>query len=272
MTRLTVARLAVLVIAIGPHQVGAQAHAGAIVGTVSDSSRRPLAEADVVLYPVGRRARTDSLGRFAFEQLKNGGYVIRTRKLGYEADSHDVALSDNGRMSVKFVLRRRVELDTVRVTARADCPLFTMDGFFCRQRHGGGVFLDYPDIDQHARTFTGDLFTSVRGFGMTLRPTLGGTLMPVPRRLGNHCLMYLVNGHIVEDWSFVPRYTKAIMAIEAYIRPDSVPANIQHEMRFHSSMPSSRQVKRCDAVVFWTIDAPMDSKRNERRYSAIATP
>jgi hypothetical protein len=45
----------------------------------------------------------------------------------------------------------------------------------------------------------------------------------------------------------VPVNTKDITAIEAYVRPDSIPPEVRREMLFGGS-----ESRACDAVVIWT--------------------
>lgn len=235
---------------------GAAFGQGRITGTVSDSAKRPIVDAEVFLRPIGRRARTDSLGRFSFSDLKNGTYVLVARRLGYAQDLVDLTLSKGGALTQNFVLARRVILDTVRVTDRITCPQFTFDGFFCRQQRRPGLFLDYPDIDEHGEVRTGDVFRHINGFRVSLRPTRQGVI-PVPQRYPYRCTMLLVDGHLVQGWELVPRLTSQLSASELYLRPDSVPPEIQQEMRFTQNAMPFRVVKDCDAIVFWTVSAPL---------------
>src|ERR1700741_344146 len=101
---------------------GQQQKGATIVGTVSDSSGRPVAGADVVTQPGNRRTRSDSTGAFILTELDGGNYVVAARKLGYAPERWDLKLSKNGRLEVKFVLGRRIVLDTIRVVGRHECP------------------------------------------------------------------------------------------------------------------------------------------------------
>jgi len=236
---------------------------GRITGTVTDSQRTPVPDVDVILRPIGRRAKTDSTGRFSFTKVSNGTYSLAARKLGFAPEFYEVALSSGGSVTVNVVLGTPLRLDTIRVAATAVCAVKTLDGFFCRRRAAKGLFLDYPDIDDFGETRTADVFRHVKGFGVELRSTWRGW-EPFPERRPARCTMYLVNGHIVAGWDFVPQYTKMLSAIEIYLRPDSVPANILQEMRFYPSTATAAQANRCDAVVFWTIDAPLRPWREYR--------
>ncbi len=60
---------------------------GAIVGVVVDNAVKPIAEATVALpLPSGREeATTDAMGRFGFDGLPAGSYVLEISKAGYRA-------------------------------------------------------------------------------------------------------------------------------------------------------------------------------------------
>src|SRR5688500_8382367 len=113
-----------------------------ISGTVRDSASQPIPAADIIAQPGNHRTRSDSAGNFLLTGLDGGTYVVAARKVGFAPERWDVKLSKTGRLQLRFVLGRRVQLDTVVVTARRDCPAFSVNGFLCRQRSGGGVFLD----------------------------------------------------------------------------------------------------------------------------------
>src|SRR5262245_8418676 len=89
-----------------------------IAGTVRDSSAQPIPAADVVAQPGSHRMRSDSAGNFMFTGLDGGNYVVAARKVGYAPERWDLKVSKNGRVDVKFVLARRMQLDTIVVTAR----------------------------------------------------------------------------------------------------------------------------------------------------------
>jgi len=242
-----------IALAMNATVLAAQDGRGRITGSVADTLRADLPNVEIVLRPTGRRTRTDSAGRFVFADVRNGAYSVAARKVSYAPEFYDVKLSEGGMVSLAFTLKRRVVLDTVRVAARSECPLRTLDGFFCRRRFGGGVFLDYPDIDDYGAQFTGDLFRSIKGFRVSMQSTERG-VMPYPVRAPSRCVMYLVNGNVVE-WPSVPLYTRELSSMELYLRPDSVPAGIQDLMRLDAAIGTD--VRRCDAVVFWTTGAPI---------------
>src|SRR5215831_12906146 len=119
--------------ALGLPAATAAQSGGAITGVVRDSTDRLVPEADVVLIPAKRRARTDSLGRFQFHALDDGQYVVRARRVGYLPTEWSVKLSNAGHINVTLVLGPRVAmLDTMYAVTDGPCPRDTYEGFVCR--------------------------------------------------------------------------------------------------------------------------------------------
>lgn len=240
----------VLLAAAVPAHAWAQPARGNISGQIVDSARRPLADVDVFVRTMGRRTRTDSTGRYRLGDVKAGSYSLIARKVGYRHGEADVTLREGGSVQQDFVLTRRVVLERVEVSARGECQLRSIDGFFCRQQRWPGTFLDYPDIDYYGYTYTGELFRHLRGWRVTMRRAADGGTLPVPVRSG-YCTMYLVDGRVV-PWEEVPRYARDLTTMEVYVRPDSVPPEIRREMTFSAAPDRGVNARGCDAVVFWT--------------------
>lgn len=248
----------VVIIAAASLPAVAQTRGATIAGTVRDSLAQPVPGADVVAQPGNRRVRSDSAGNFLFTGLDGGAYVVAARKVGYAPDRWDVRVSKNGRIDVKFVLGRRVLLDTVVVSASRDCPAYSLDGFMCRRGSrggGGGVFLDYPDIDDKRVAYTADLFRDIPGFRVAIRSTRFGPV-PVPARANSYgCIASVVDGRPVTPANPVPTNPSDLSAMEVYLKPDSVPKAYQQ----YTWPPGGNVYRsgRCSVVVYWTIWAPM---------------
>jgi len=247
-------RLTIAFVAIGILPLRAQEiHGAAITGTVRDSASQPIADADVVMRPGNHRARSDSAGRFLLAGVDDGSYVVYARKLGYALERWDVKLSNAGRVDVRFVLHRQQQLEEVTVTAARNCPAFSLDGFACRRHAGGGIFLDYPDIDERGEPYTGNLFRDMPGFRTRLVSTRRG-VVPVGFRTNGGCVNSLVDGRPASNDNPVPAYTHDLSAMEVYVRPDSVPPQYQ---RYTWLTGDIERTGRCSLVVYWTIWAPV---------------
>jgi hypothetical protein len=225
---------------------------GTVAGVVTDSSGSPIVQADVVLRPTRQRARTDSLGAFSISGVANGSYSVSARKIGYTPDLYDVKISSGGTVRVKLMLALN-PLDTVTVTANRECPLFSLSGFFCRRRAGGGTFLDYPDIDDRSALYTADLFRDIPGFRVSLHSTGRGGVMPYPERMKiGACVVYIVDGHAVQTWGAVPAYTRELTAMEIYTPPDTIPSELK---RITIWQNSHVRTNNCTVVALWTTHA-----------------
>ena len=98
----------------------AQATPGTLSGVVRDSAGRPLRDAVVVLDPNNdlRATRTDATGRFRFDRLRAGRYVMRTTWIGYRPDERTIEVPAGG-VDVSVTLHRLpFRLDTMTVVAR----------------------------------------------------------------------------------------------------------------------------------------------------------
>ena len=231
-----------------------QAQSGGVVaGVVTDSSGNPIMQADVVLRPTRQRARTDSAGAFTIGGVANGTYSVSARKIGYAPDLYDLKISSGGAVHVKLMLALN-PLDTVTVTATRECPLYSLSGFFCRRRFGGGMFLDYPDIDDLGTLYTADLFKDIPGFRVSLYSAGRSGVMPIPERMKpGACLVYIVDGHAVESWrAGVPPYTREITAMELYTPPDTIPSELKRITVWNNSHV---RTNNCTVVAFWTTHA-----------------
>jgi hypothetical protein len=247
------ALLTIALLAVSPVPVCGQGTRGAtIAGTVRDSAAQPIPDADIVVRPGNHRARTDTAGHFLISDMDGGGYAVHVRKIGYAPEHWDVKLSKSGRIDLKIVLRRQ-QLDTIVVTASRNCPAYSLDGFFCRRRTGGGLYLDYPDIDERGVSYTGELFRDIPGFRTRLVSTRSGVMPVGVRANGYGCIRALVDGHPASAATPVPTYAGDLSAMEVYLQPDSVPPPYR---RYTWPEGDLTRTGRCSVVVYWTIWAP----------------
>src|SRR5438105_1920628 len=194
--------------------------------------------------PDAHRTRTDSAGRFALTGLGGGSYTVRARKLGFApGDPWTADFSKNSHLEITLELGRVMPaLDTVVVTADGRCSARSLDGFTCRRARGKGTFLDYTEIDEKDERFTADLFRTIEGFRVDMRPRRAD----LPARVvvpttGFRCLVQLVDGHPVNPANRIPEYAGDVVALEVYRRRDDVPKEYQTYV-----------FQPCSLVVYWT--------------------
>ena len=79
-------------------------------------------------------------------------------------------MAPEGRVDVQLSFDRPMpQLDTVVVSAEGSCSRRSVDGFVCRRRSGGGVFMDYNDIDDKGPIYTADLLNDINAFRVDTR-------------------------------------------------------------------------------------------------------
>jgi hypothetical protein len=79
------------------------ANTGSIAGTVTNTEMLPVQGADVGLQSAGA-TKTDTSGRFTFNDLQPGEYVVIAQRLGYESISKRTSVSVGQIASVNFTL------------------------------------------------------------------------------------------------------------------------------------------------------------------------
>ena len=232
---------------------------GEISGYVRDSLGRGIPGASISLIAGRRSTISDSLGRFVFTQLGNGGYTVMARKLGWAPETWDAKISDGGRIEINFTLRRRTDLDTVRVVEKATCDGLGVLGFECRREIAekkNGIFLDYPDVDALGWRYTRDM----RYWALRKRDKWWKDkslpFIPSSRR----CVNEFLDGRPLGPTNPFPRLSIDIVGIEMYPHSDSVPTTRKEWLW---AVNNSQRVNRCGVVLYWTIWAPLQGPVNK---------
>lgn len=247
-----------LVIALGTvagSALRAQAPAGTISGLVRDTAGVGIAGADVSVRPGIHRTRTDSTGRFVVSGLGTDKYTVVARKLGFAPTSFDVSLRKDGHVDITITFDRRLPmLDTVIVRGTRECSALSLDGFSCRRHDGGGIFLDYTDIDEKEPIYTADIFRDIPGFRVDLRSTRNGPVRVPVAANGWGCIASLVDGRPASPARHIPDSPYDLLAVEIYTKPDSVPKEYQQYTWPEAGVARSG---RCAVVVYWTLLAKL---------------
>jgi hypothetical protein len=234
----------------------ASAQGGTIAGIVRDTAARPVPGADIIIRPGDHRARSDSAGKFLVGGLGADHYTVRARKIGYAPTNFDVNLGNAGRADITLVFDQRMPmLDTITVTAGRTCPQFALEGFLCHRKNGGGLFLDYTDIDDKDALYTADLFRDIPGFRTDVRGTRYGPIRVVTASPPWKCIATLIDGHPMTGATQVPEFPTDLIAMEVYTSPDSVPRDYQ-KYTWPEGGGFTRS-GRCSLIVYWTVRARM---------------
>ena len=142
---------------------------GEVSGRVlaADSSRGPVQGAEAAIAKLGRRALSDSSGRFRLKDVPPGEYRLIVRAIGFESESSLVYIDRDEVISSQFLLRRgtSVALPERVVTAEGERAPAKLFEFTERRKAGTGHFIDRTQLAKAEGGVrqTGDLISMVPG-------------------------------------------------------------------------------------------------------------
>jgi hypothetical protein len=123
----------------------------------------PLAGAEVTIPTLNLAARTDSLGRFLFQDIPKGMFRVIIRRVGFNAIAINARFSGKDTLAADFALLPvAVSLDTVNVqgTARQHGKFLEFED---RKTHGGGAFLTRTDLEKNRDRQLGEIVARLPG-------------------------------------------------------------------------------------------------------------
>ncbi len=254
--RLRTIALGALLCAVTAPEVAAQS----VIGVVTDSARRPLPEADVIVGPSGLRARTDSAGRFTVRLAKGGRSEVMVRLVGYRQYVDTVRVPAFGAERITIRLERLPPRLAARIiTDRRECAEFALSGFECRRDSGIGYFRDAGELRAMRPRHWADMLDGFPGLRRDTRFNLT-RVAPMPSR----CLREIYNGSLPlwladeerrPDDYWIPN---DVVAIEYYPEYRQVPPQYQ---RYAWWPPLMGQP--CGLIVYWVRGA--DATERPRR-------
>ncbi len=123
---------------------GAQANLVVFKGTVLDSTKRPLANAEISIAGMNLTRQTDDKGNFRFETVTAGVHQVTVRKIGYAQLDTNMAFPEDKDVVWHVTMREKiVTLDSVITRAPID-PL--MEEFESNRARGFGRFMDRSEL------------------------------------------------------------------------------------------------------------------------------
>ena len=159
MTRAPRLGLAALAVCAAWTAAGAQL---SVVGVVRDSAGAPIVSAEVTI--LGRKALSDSLGRFILSHPAADVVDVRVRRMGYETVSFSVSAVDAATKALDIVMRRlATALATVAVEEKSPRAMTQLKGFDERREHGDGVFVTREEIEKRNTRRLTDVLRQKRG-------------------------------------------------------------------------------------------------------------
>ena len=129
---------------------------------VSETSRRPVVNAEVALPTLKLRSQTDSLGRYRLQNIPRGEHLVITRAVGFRPDSAVTAFDGDEALVRDVVLRVAVnELPavSVRETSRP-IPRGKMAAYEERKALGVGHFIDREVLAKDENRRLGEILAS----------------------------------------------------------------------------------------------------------------
>ena len=123
----------------------------------------PLPGAEVIIPALNLGARTDSLGKFLFNDIPKGAFRVVIRRVGYNAIAINARFSGTDTLAADFALvATTVSLDTVNVvgTARVHGKFLEFEE---RRAHGGGAFITRDDLDRGKDRQLGEIISKLPG-------------------------------------------------------------------------------------------------------------
>lgn len=157
--------------------------------TTSDSTRVPVAGAEVVIPRLQRTAASDSLGRFRLKDLPTGVHLVVIRAVGFRAESSTVSLQKDDVLSVDLRLRRSeaTALPERIVTAPGERPNAKLVEFNERRVAGTGHFIDRTQLvkAEGGMRQTGDVISLIPG--IVVRRGSNRIWVATGRAISNSC-------------------------------------------------------------------------------------
>ncbi len=147
----------------------ASAQTGRFRGTVQTSMERPLSEVEVTVQELTRTTLTDSAGQFDFGALPAGSYIVRVRRIGFQAQQLALQLQADVPKDVVIVMEPGTyELPEVTVVARELKPIeygytHKYDDFFRYRRLGLGYFKTRAQFGNLNPMRTADIVSGLPG-------------------------------------------------------------------------------------------------------------
>jgi carboxypeptidase family protein len=212
---------------------------GVVVGMVSDTAGRPVANARAIS-DAGPETRTDADGRFHM-RVPAGTQQLSVLALGMAPAAFVVDVAPNDTSLVFPKLQRVTTLAAVEVTARSTRGRYLLREFEERRRATLGYVRDSTTIGN--RGTLGSAFFEVPS--VTVRPGRGGTyLLYLPGRVRaggdtGHCLANLWIDNFRADFEMLN-----------FLRPEDIAAVEVYPREF--TAPMRYTAAGCGSVVVWT--------------------
>lgn len=217
---------------------------GTLVGfVVSTPGDAPLAGALVQLDTTEWRTAADSQGRFQFDSVEPGTYILHIKAIGYEEGAWRVRLHADQVTTHSFELSRQVvELPGVTVKGRLPVSASRYIDFERRRKTANGAFFTQEDIEKANPATLIDILVTVRGVQQVC--LVNDCVAKMVRAPPGCYPQYYIDGN--ESTAYFARNTppKDVKGIEIYRGSSEVPGE------FGGSNSA------CGVIAIWTKSSP----------------
>lgn len=245
LTRGAAAVVLAAVVLLAPAPLSAQDAVSAIVGSVRDSSGRPIPGVSIRFRgTVDYAARTDDSGAFRFASLPAGRASLEARRLGFAPATMQLRLRAGQTDSVALAMTAVVaSLPGVLVEDEHDArSKRLLAGFWERRGRGFGYFITRDQIDQRdphdfvsLARMVPSVYVQTRNGRRVLRFNRAGTRGDCPPQ-------YFVDGMRLENATPDEFSPHDVEAVELYSGPSTTPPQFAPRTFNYT----------CGAVVIWT--------------------
>jgi hypothetical protein len=130
-------------------------------GVVTDSTNKPIINAEVMLPDLGKGTGTNEQGVFVLRDLPAGSQRVVVRHVGYGAIETQLMFASGQTMQRHIMMVRSTTLDSVVVTEKSTDH--ALDDFEVNRRLGLGHFLTRAELAPQEGRSTGAVLTSIPG-------------------------------------------------------------------------------------------------------------
>jgi hypothetical protein len=241
----------------------------ALIGTIADSSGRPIAKAQIYALDSTARTVTDPVGQFALHNLRSGANRIGVRAIGYSPVEFTVDLAPGETRHATITLRTvATRLTAVIVNEMRPHQILRELGFYDRASSTRGTFITPEILQRRHAALVSDVLRGVNGVRLNrsntgVLPFSAGGYASIGS--SNVCLMNLyIDGSRVEIGSAIDQFGPMgdpVMARAAQLASisldDVIPANDIGAIEIFPSGVSGPEkysgVSRgCGTILIWT--------------------
>jgi len=149
----------------------AQVQRGAIRGTVSDSSGRPIVGAQVMVKNTDIRTMSGIDGRYLLPGVYPGEAKVQAQRMGFQLQSTMVSVKQADTARADIVMPSIAYIADAITTAAATSSRMAL--FEQRRARGGGAFITRADIERRHADKLSEILRSVAGVSIRSNTTAG---------------------------------------------------------------------------------------------------